>query len=118
CSICTVPAISNHSTSRSRTTTWARPWKPLLHRSRRPRNQKIQKMKKAIEQIIRKRNPDFRFDEAVTTSLLFALLWEKCFYLLRGMKVLFYLRKPNMLLLGRGVKFFHMANMKFGKWVK
>lgn len=75
-------------------------------------------MKNLIQTIIQRRNPQFQFDAAVTSSLLIALFLEKSFGLLRGLKVLLYLKKPNGLLLGKGVSFFHASNISFGKWVK
>ncbi|NNC96092.1 MAG: acyltransferase, partial [Chitinophagales bacterium] len=75
-------------------------------------------MKRIIENIIRKRNPDFRFDENVSLSLLVSLLMEKGIWMLRGMKVIFYMKKPNRILIGKGVRWFNMRNISFGSWVK
>ena len=75
-------------------------------------------MKRIIEKIIQRRNPAFQFDSAVTISLLVSLLMTKGKYVLRGWRRLIHLKKPNMLRLGKRVKFFHPSNMVFGKWVK
>ena len=75
-------------------------------------------MKKIIESIIRGRNPEFRFDETISSGLLLALIREKGMAYLRGFRLLFHLRKPNQLLLGKGVNFFHVSNIRLGKWVK
>ena len=75
-------------------------------------------MKSVIEKVIRKRNPNFRFDEAVTTCALVSLFLEKSIWLFRGWRSLLRLRKPKMLLLGKGVKFTHLGNISWGKWVK
>ncbi len=75
-------------------------------------------MKYWIEKIIRLRNPDFQFDEGVGSRLLFALMWEKSSCFLRGLKVLFWFKRPSMIFLGRGVSFFHVANMRWGRWVQ
>lgn len=75
-------------------------------------------MKKILERIIQTRNSKFQFDEAITTRLIFTMVWEKGFYLLRGLKLLFRFRNPQNLLLGKGVRFFNLTNISFGKWVK
>jgi acetyltransferase-like isoleucine patch superfamily enzyme len=75
-------------------------------------------MKNIIEKIIKKRNPNFQFDENVNTLMLIALLLDNTMCLMRGLKVLFYLKKTNMLLLGTNVKIFNISNVAFGKWVK
>lgn len=75
-------------------------------------------MKKTIEKIIQKRNPDFKFDVTISNWLLYLLFKEKFFYFLRGLKLIFYFRKPKFLMLGAGVSFFHLRNIEFGKWVK
>lgn len=75
-------------------------------------------MKQILEQLIQKRNPAFQFDRNISTTLLIALLWEKAFCFLRGLKVLFYGMRPSFLLLGKGVRFFHARNISLGKFVK
>lgn len=75
-------------------------------------------MKTLIEKIIQTRNPHFKFDEAISSYLLLILLKDKIYYFIRGFKLLFFFRKPNMLLLGKKVRFFNLPNIQLGKWVK
>lgn len=76
-------------------------------------------MKRIIEAYIRRKNPNFKFDEKVTNYLLWLLFRDKFFSLIRG--VFFYLKriqKPKGLILGRRVKFFYTKNMQIGSMVK
>ena len=75
-------------------------------------------MKRLIEKVIQRRNPNFAFDEHVTLYLLLSLVKDKGVNFLRGMKLLLYGKKPSKLLLGRGVRFFNIPNISLGKWVK
>ncbi|MBL4709571.1 MAG: acyltransferase [Flavobacteriales bacterium] len=75
-------------------------------------------MKKIIEKLVQSRNPKFRFDESVTGTVILSLIWEKSFCMLRGFRLLLWGKKPNNLLLGRGVRFFNLSNISLGRWVK
>ncbi len=75
-------------------------------------------MKNIIVRIIQFRNPKFQFDSSVSNWLIILLIIDKFFYLLRGMRLLFSIRKPNFLLLGQRVRFFNLSGIKLGKWVK
>ena len=75
-------------------------------------------MKKTLEHIIQLRNPQFQFDEAVTTAILLGLARDKFFSWVRGLKLLFRFRAPRVLLLGRHVRFFNSKNIVLGKYVK
>ncbi len=75
-------------------------------------------MKTFIEKIIQRRNPQFSFDSSISFMILFELSFEKLICLLRSSRLFLRLRKPNFLLLGRGVKFFNLSNIRLGKWVK
>lgn len=75
-------------------------------------------MKRILEVIIQKRNPNFQFDPSITLWMLIGLFLEKGWYIMRGWKRLLHFKKPQMLMLGRKVKFFHAANMELGRWVK
>lgn len=74
--------------------------------------------KKLIVSIIRKKNPNFSLDKAVTPTLIFALVFQKITQQLRAFKIIFYLKWPNKLFLGRGVQFFNIQNIEFGKWIQ
>ena len=75
-------------------------------------------MKKIIERIIRHRNPKFHFDAALNDTALYQFVWIQFWSLVRGMWVLFRFKKPKGVLLGRGVKFFNMPKIHFGKFLK
>jgi acetyltransferase-like isoleucine patch superfamily enzyme len=75
-------------------------------------------MKTLLETLIRRRNPQFKFDESITIGIILSLLIQKSLYFLRGLRVLMRARKPDFLLLGRRVKFFNLKNIKWGQWVK
>ena len=75
-------------------------------------------MKKLLETIIKLRNPMFRFDEHVSSGILLSLFADKVMALLRGSRLLLNLRNSKGILLGKGVKFFYLKNMSFGKYVK
>jgi len=75
-------------------------------------------MKALLEKIIQRRNPQFSFDTHISSMVLFALTFEKLKCLLRSTRLLLRMKRPNFLLLGRGVKFFNLRNIRLGKWVK
>lgn len=66
----------------------------------------------------RRKNPDFELDPAVTTAVMFSLAFQRFIQWVRAWRILFYGRIPRMLFLGRGVRFFHLANIRFGKFVQ
>ena len=71
-----------------------------------------------ILKILRKKNPDFTLDSAVTSGVLLSLCWQKTSCFIRSFKLLFFGKIPKYLFLGRGVRFFNIANMRFGKFVQ
>jgi acetyltransferase-like isoleucine patch superfamily enzyme len=75
-------------------------------------------MKHFLEQIIRLRNPNFKFDETLSLTPILRFVWMQIRCLLRGFKVLFSLRKPRGMMLGRGVSFFYMSKIKWGKFLR
>ncbi len=75
-------------------------------------------MKKLLEKLIRLRNRNFRFDENITTSVVIQFAYTQSIALLRGMKTLFYLKKPNGLMLGANVSFFNISKTKWGRFVR
>lgn len=75
-------------------------------------------MKRLIERIIQSRNPQFQFDKCITNRVILSLVLDKMGYFIRGLKFLFSFKTPRMLLLGRSTRFFNIANISFGRWVK
>ncbi|MFT5384722.1 MAG: acetyltransferase-like isoleucine patch superfamily enzyme [Saprospiraceae bacterium] len=71
-----------------------------------------------ILKILKKKNPDFTLDPAVSSVVLLSLSWQKIWCVIRSLKLLFFGKIPNWLFLGRGVRFFNIANMRFGKFVQ
>ena len=75
-------------------------------------------MKTMIENIIRLRNPQFRFDTALNNAALFQFVWIQFWSVVRGFRLLFCLKNPKGAVLGRGVKFFNSPKISFGKFLK
>lgn len=75
-------------------------------------------MKPLIEQVIRLRNPDFRFDKNLNSSAFISFVWDQFCSLFRGWKLLFSFRNPRMAMLGRRVRFFNLAKIRFGRFMK
>jgi len=75
-------------------------------------------MKTLLEKMIQKRNPQFSFDPNISLMVLIGLALDKLMCLLRSTRLFFYFRFPKFLLLGRGVKFFNLRNIRLGRWVK
>lgn len=75
-------------------------------------------MKTLLEKMIQKRNPQFSFDPNISLMVLVGLTLDKLMCLLRSTRLFFYFRFPKFLLLGRGVKFFNLRNIRLGRWVK
>jgi acetyltransferase-like isoleucine patch superfamily enzyme len=71
-----------------------------------------------VQKIIQLRNPNFKFDEALNSSALLQFIWIQAGYLFRGLKVLFLLRKPKGMLLGKGVSFFNISKIKWGQFLR
>ncbi len=71
-----------------------------------------------ISKIIHLKNPDFKLDPNVTSSVLLSLSWQKMLCLIRSLKLVFFGKMPSWLFIGRGVQLFNIANMRFGKMVQ
>ena len=75
-------------------------------------------MKTLIQNIIHFRNPNFQFDDAVDTRMIFSLSFQKAICLIRSLKLLFYLKIPKFLFLGKNVTFLNIHKINLGKWIK
>lgn len=75
-------------------------------------------MKKLIQYIIRLRNPDFQFDSNLNTGALLQFILIQVSSLVRGMKILFFIRNPKGMLLGKGVCFFNVSKIKYGRFLR
>lgn len=75
-------------------------------------------MKKLLEKIIKIRNPHFAFDEALNSFALMQFVWIQFCSLIRGLKVLIFLRNPKGMLLGKNVSFFNLPKITYGKFLR
>lgn len=75
-------------------------------------------LKDILQRLIRRKNPSFQWDASITTGQLLSLLWTKGLSWLRAWRVLLYGQVPRMLFLGKGVRFFNLSNIQFGRWVQ
>jgi acetyltransferase-like isoleucine patch superfamily enzyme len=75
-------------------------------------------MKRIVEKIIQMRNPNFKFDAALPFATILEFVWMQSRCLLRGFKVVFFFRKPKAMMLGRGVSFFYISKIKWGKFLR
>ena len=75
-------------------------------------------MKSIVQKIIQLRNQNFKFDEALNSGALLQFIWIQVGYLFRGLKVLFLFRKPKGMMLGKGVSFFNISKIKWGKFLR
>lgn len=70
------------------------------------------------ERLIQLRNPDFRLGSDLSLSLLTAFGVQQAGALLRGAGLLLRGRHPHGMLRGRGVRFFHLGGIRWGRFLK
>jgi acetyltransferase-like isoleucine patch superfamily enzyme len=75
-------------------------------------------MKTIIQYLIRMRNKNFSFDTSLTSYVLLQFVLIQFASLVRGCKVLLYLKSPSGMLLGRNVKFFNIPQISWGLYLK
>ncbi|HXG63039.1 MAG TPA: acyltransferase [Planctomycetota bacterium] len=76
-------------------------------------------IRRSVEALVRRfRRPDFIIDPSVGAGAVLSLAFELALSFLRGLRVLFAGKIPRLLLLGRGVRFFNLAGVRFGKGVR
>lgn len=75
-------------------------------------------MKRILENIIRLRNPAFRFDPNLNSGAILQFAWIQAFGMLRASRVLIYGRAPKGMICGRGVRFFNLSKIRWGKFLK
>ncbi|MFT4664970.1 MAG: acetyltransferase-like isoleucine patch superfamily enzyme [Gammaproteobacteria bacterium] len=75
-------------------------------------------MKSVVENIIRFRNPSFRFDSALSNFALMQFMWLGGSSLLRALRLLIYFRNPKGAMFNSGVRFFNLPKIKWGKFLK
>ncbi len=74
--------------------------------------------KSLITNIIRQKNPNFKLDESVSMSLILELVIQKITQKTRSVKLLLHGKSAQQMFLGKGVQFFNLSNIKFGKWIQ
>lgn len=75
-------------------------------------------MKKIILSIIQLRNPDFKLDKALNSAAFIQFVFIQICSASRGFKVVLFFRKPKGMLLGKGVSFFNISKIKWGKFLR
>jgi len=75
-------------------------------------------MKKAIEFLIRQRNPTFRFDVKLNNVSLMQFVWNQAWNMVRAMRLLIYFRSPKWAMFGPGVALFNLPCISWGKFLK
>jgi len=75
-------------------------------------------MKKLIVKIIQLRNPHFELDDSLNLAALFQFVFIQICGLIRGCKVVFCFRKPKGMILGKGVTFFNISKINWGKFLR
>ncbi len=75
-------------------------------------------LKQLITSLARKKNPAFRFDDAIGNRVILSFAFVKVYAWIRGLRLLFYKRIPHLVFLGSNVKFFNTRNIHFGKMVQ
>ncbi len=73
-------------------------------------------LKKFIAKIIKLKNPNFNFDEAVTSPILIEMVLFKSACWLRSLKMLLGLKFYPTLFLGKNVQLQYKSLIQFGKW--
>ncbi len=75
-------------------------------------------MKTLLEKIIQLRNPRFRFDKDLNSYALFQFTANQACGIIRGFRLFLRFKSPKGALLGRGVRFFNIPKICFGKFMK
>jgi acetyltransferase-like isoleucine patch superfamily enzyme len=75
-------------------------------------------MKNLIQKIIQRRNPNFSFDNNLNSFALLQFIWIQSMSLVRGLKVMLYLRKSKWMMLGKNVTFFNTPKITWGKFLR
>lgn len=75
-------------------------------------------MRTIVEKIIQLRNPDFRIDDSLNSGAILQLVWIQFWSIIRGLRVLFFLKNPKGMLLGKRVSFFNPSKIKWGKFLR
>jgi len=75
-------------------------------------------MKKWIEKCVRLRNPAFAFDKEVRFTWILCFITLQGRALLRGCTLWLHGRRPRRMMRGRGVRFYFLAGITWGRYAK
>lgn len=75
-------------------------------------------MKNVLLYFIRKRNPDFAIDNAVSSRFLVVYMLSLAVKVIRGSKLLFMGRNPKGMILSSGVDITYLSKIQWGKFLK
>lgn len=75
-------------------------------------------MKTLLQKIIQLRNPNFSFDDNITTAILMQFMWIQLVAMLRGLWVLFYGKRSKGMMLGKSVNFFYLSKISWGRFLR
>ncbi len=75
-------------------------------------------MKKIIEKCIQWRNPAFKFDEQVPVGFILEFSFKTLVKLLRGWRVILKGKRPNMLMLDKGVALEYASKIEWSRFVR
>lgn len=72
-------------------------------------------LKNIIESYVQKtKNPNFKFDDNISSSVLFSFTWDKIFALIRGFRFFDSKHFKKKIFLGKNVKIFNKKNISLG----
>ena len=75
-------------------------------------------MKVLISKVMQKRNPEFKFDDQLDNRMILSFVYDTMLQLIRGCKMLFYLRLPKKMLLKKGCSFSYLHKIIWGNFLK
>ncbi len=75
-------------------------------------------IKPLLTWLIRRKNPNFQFDDSVQSAMIWQLFRSNLFAWMRSWKLLLRGHKPNWLFLGKGVVIRNLQNIRFSPWVR
>jgi acetyltransferase-like isoleucine patch superfamily enzyme len=75
-------------------------------------------MRKLIEFLVRKRNPQFEMSNHLESKMLFSFVWHTVRSLMRAFKYIFYGKYNKGMMVGTGVHLRYIQKFKFGKYLK
>lgn len=75
-------------------------------------------MKTILEKIIRRRSPAFAFDAQIDIPVILQFIYVQSIALLRAWKLYLAFKNPKGLSLGKGVQFFNLRCISWGRYVR